>query len=82
MRPCASVVIHSDSQVIVGHASDDYEAKGEHMNKCLSLVKHHVGQNLKAKFVHILREENIDANRLAIAASSESMTLNGKVLYF
>ena len=38
--------------------------------------------NLEAKFVHIPREENIDANRLAIAASSGSMTLIRQVLSF
>ena len=56
MEPCATVVIHSDSQVIIGHVSDDYEAKGDHMNKCLSLVKCHVGTKLEAKFVHSPRE--------------------------
>ena len=68
--------------MIVRHVSDDYEAKGEHMNKCLSLVKCHVCTNLEAKFVRIPREENMDANRLAIAASLGSMTLNRQVLSF
>lgn len=33
------VVIHSDSQVIVKHVNRDYETKGVHMKKYLSLVK-------------------------------------------
>ena len=45
-------------------------------------MKRQVGMNLEAKFVHIPREENIDANRLAIAASSGSMTLIRQVLSF
>ena len=33
------VVIHSESQVIVGHVNGDYKAKGEQMKKYLHLVK-------------------------------------------
>ena len=35
----STVVIHSDSQVIVEHVNMDYKAKGEQMKKYLSLVK-------------------------------------------
>ena len=34
-----SVIIHCDSQVVVGHVNGDYEAKGEQMKEYLSMVK-------------------------------------------
>ena len=40
----SSVVIHSNSQVIVEHINGDYEAKGEQMKEYLSMVKERVSQ--------------------------------------
>ena len=45
------VVIHYNSQVVVGHINGDYEAKGEQMREYLSM-------GLSANFVQIPREEN------------------------
>ena len=46
-----STVIHYDSQVVVGHINDDYEAKGEWMREYLCIVKRKVSKGLLAKFV-------------------------------
>ena len=73
----SSVVIHSDLQVISGHINKDYEAKGEQMKGCLSMIKERVSQKFLAKFVQIIREENEQANRLAKAASVEHMLITG-----
>ena len=35
----SSVILHSDSQVVIGHINGDYEAKGERMKKYLDLIK-------------------------------------------
>jgi len=78
----SSVVIHSDSQVVIGHINGDYEAKGERINKYLSFVKRRTYQNFTAEFVQVLREENEHANRLANAASAEQMTIGRQVLSF
>ena len=52
----SSIVIHYDSQVVVGQVNGDHEEKGECMKKYMHLVKQHVGQSLEAKFVQIPRE--------------------------
>ena len=52
----SSIVIHCDSQVVVGQVKGDYEEKGECMKKYLHLVKQHIGQSLEAKFVQVPRE--------------------------
>ena len=35
----SSILMYSDSQVIVGHDNDDYKAKGEQMKRYLIMVK-------------------------------------------
>ena len=52
----SSVVIHSDSQVIVEHINRDYEAKGEWMKEYLNMVKGRVSQKLLVKFMQISRK--------------------------
>jgi len=47
------VVIHSDSQVIVGHVNGNYEAKDT--KKYLHLVKKQMNLNFAVKFVQIPR---------------------------
>lgn len=42
----SSVVLHSDSQVVVEHINRDYEAKGEHMKKYLDLIRRQTNQTL------------------------------------
>ena len=45
------VIIHSNSQVVIGYINEDYEAKEERMKKYLSLVKRLTNQNFAAEFV-------------------------------
>ena len=45
------VVLHSDSQVIIGHINGDYEAKGEQMKKYLDLIKRWTNQTFAVKFL-------------------------------
>ena len=78
----SSVFIRSNSQVIVEHINEDYEAKGEQMKEYLSMVKERVSQKFLAKFVQIPREENEQANHLAKVASTKHMVINGQVLSF
>ena len=35
----SSVVLHSDTQVVIGHINGDYEAKGEQMKMYLDLIR-------------------------------------------
>ena len=76
------VVVHNDSQVIVGHINGDYKAKGEQMKEYLSIVKGRVSQKLLAKFMQIPREENDQAVRLPKTASAEHMVIASQVLSF
>lgn len=62
MVKATSAVVHCDSQVVVRHINDDYEAKGERMKKYLSMVKSKTGDGFSAKFIQIPREENEQAN--------------------
>ena len=68
------VVIHSDSQVVIGHINEDYKTKGERM-KYLSLVRRRIDQNFEVEFIQVPREEKEHVNRLAKAASIEHMTI-------
>ena len=45
------VIIHSNSQVVIGYINEDYEAKEERMKKYLSHVKRLTNQNFAAEFV-------------------------------
>ena len=45
------VIIHSNSQVVIGYINEDNEAKEEWMKKYLSLVKRLTNQNFAAEFV-------------------------------
>ena len=60
----------------------DYECKDEWIKKYLEQVRKGVGNDLQAKFVQILREENKQANRLAKAALAKHMLVSSKVLSF
>ena len=72
----SSVVLYSDSQVVVGHINRDYEAKREQMKKYLNLIRKQTNQNFAVKFLQVLREEYKHANRLAKAASTEHITID------
>ncbi|XP_065636482.1 G-type lectin S-receptor-like serine/threonine-protein kinase SD1-1 [Quercus suber] len=74
------VVVHSDSQVIVGHINEDYEVKRERMKKYLSMVEERVSQKFLARFMQILREENEQADHLAKVAFAGHMVVNSQVI--
>ena len=78
----SSVVIHSDSQVIIRHINEDYEAKGERMKEYLSMVKERVNKKFLARFVQISREEHEQVDRLAKSASTEHIVISNQVLSF
>ena len=52
------------------------------MKKYLKQVRKRVGDDLQAKFVQILREENEQADQLAKTVSAEHMLVSSKVLSF
>ena len=54
----SSVILYSDSQVVVGHINGDYEAKGEQMKKYLFLIKRQTSQTFVVKFIQVPREKN------------------------
>jgi ribonuclease HI len=45
--------IHCDSQLVVGQVNGDYEAKEEHMQRYLDLVRHQMNQFQEVKLKHI-----------------------------
>ena len=47
----SSMVVHNDSQVIIGHINGDYKAKGEWMKEYLSMVDERVSQKFLAIFM-------------------------------
>ena len=47
----SSVVIHNDSQVIVGHINGDYKTKKEQIKEYLSMVKESVNKKFLARFM-------------------------------
>ncbi|XP_065622551.1 uncharacterized protein LOC136064573 [Quercus suber] len=75
------MVVHCDSQVIIGQISGAYECRGKKMKKYLEEVKSRIG-TLQVTFVQIPREENECADRLAKATSAELMTVPDQVLSF
>lgn len=51
VKGATSAIVHCNSQVVVGHITDDYEAKGEWMQKYLSLVNSKTGDGFVVKFI-------------------------------
>ena len=64
-----SVDIQGDSQLIIGQVNGTCEAKEEHMKKYHSRVKCLIKKFKESNFLQILREENMEADALAKAAS-------------
>ena len=65
-----SVLILGDSQLVMGQVNGTCEAKEERMKKYLKKVLQSVKKFKEATFVQILREENMDADALAKAATA------------
>ena len=72
----SSVILYSDSQVVVGHINGDYEAKGKRIKKYLDLIRKQMNQTFAVKFLQVPREENEHANQLAKATSAEHITVD------
>ena len=72
----SSVVLHSDSQVVIRHINRNYEAKGERMKKYLNLIKRWTNQTFEVKFLQVQRGENEHADRLAKIASTEHIVID------
>ena len=60
-----SLLIHGDSQLVIGQVNGTYEAKEERMKKYFNQVRHHVKRFKEASFIQVLREENIKVDTLA-----------------
>ena len=75
------MVVYYDSQMVASHVNSNYECMGERMKKYLEQVKNQVN-NLQAKFVRILREENKPVDHLAKVALAKLMIIPSQVLSF
>ena len=64
------VVVQGDSQLIINQVNEMCEAKEDRMKKYLSRVKQLVKKFKEASFVQLPREENMEADVLAKAASA------------
>ena len=77
-----SVVVQGDSQLIINQVNGMCEAKEDRMKKYLSRVKQLVEKFKEANFIQLPREENMEADALAKAASAEgAMDEYDKVQY-
>ena len=63
------IAVQGDSELIIGQVNGTCEAKEERMKKYLNKVRCLVKKFKKASFIQVLREENVEANTLAIEAS-------------
>ena len=64
-----SIAVQGDSQLVIGQVNGTCEAKEERMKKYLNKVRCLVKKFKKASFIQVLREENVEADTLAIEAS-------------
>ena len=65
-----SVIVQGGSQLIINQVNGMCEAKEDWMKKYLSKVKQLVKKFKEANFVQLPREENMEADTLAKAASA------------
>ena len=66
-----SVIVQGDSQLIINQVNGMCEVKEDRMKKYLNKVKQLIKKFKEASFVQLLREENMEADALAKAASTE-----------
>ena len=66
-----SVIVQGDSQLIINQVNGMCEAKEDRMKKYLNKVKQLIKKFKEASFVQLPREENMEADALAKAASAE-----------
>ena len=65
-----SIIVQTDSQLVMGQVNGTREAKEGWMKKYLSRVKYVIKKFKEASFFQIPKEENMEANTLAKAAST------------
>ena len=66
-----SIIVQGDSQLIINQVNGMCEAKEDRMKKYLNKVKQLIKKFKETSFVQLLREENMEADALAKAASTE-----------
>ena len=65
-----SLLLQSDSKLVIGQIKEEYEAKEERMQKYLRLTKHLTQEFDRMKFVQIPRSQNMIADEIVKQASS------------
>ena len=71
-----SLVIKSDSKLIVGKVNHEYEAKKEKMQKYQRLAIQMTGHFDEIKFIQVPKEENSEVDEVAWIAASKQQTQN------
>ena len=64
------LIIHSDSQLVVGQVNGEYETRDQHMIRYANLVKKQLESFVAWKLKHIPRDSNEKASALASTAAS------------
>ena len=62
-----SGIIHSDSELLVKHLSGEYRVKDQHLKPLYQEAVERLGRLGGITVVHVRREENVEADRLANA---------------
>ena len=70
------LLIKSDSKLVLGQITEEYEAKEERLQKYLRLTKRLTREFDKVEFVQIPRSQNMIANEIAKLASSEEGSMS------
>ena len=68
-----SIAVQGDSQLVIGQVNETCEAKEERMKKYLNKVRCLVKKFKEASFIQVLREENVEADALAMEASVDGL---------
>ena len=66
-----SIVVQGDSQLIISQVNGTCETKEERIKKYLSRLKCLIKKFKEATFIQVPREENMEADALAKAASAD-----------
>ena len=64
------LLIHNNSQMVVGQVNEEYETRDHSMARYMGLVKQRLGSFAAWKLEHILRDSNERADALAAVAAS------------
>ena len=68
-----SIAVQGDSQLVIGQVNGTCEAKEERMKKYLNKMRCLVKKFKEASFIQVLREENVEADALAMEASVDRL---------